>query len=671
MHIAHSGQRSSHCVAFVFTRDSRTHCQHYMTTPDDGPAESRTRTASIVLLGTDAVLAARPATAVQLAHACLQAGFAAVIPPSWGDELLASETMRQLSRRRARPVVYCACPRVSERLLEVGDDLAPFLLPLVPPPVAAARYLREIAGDKPLSITFVGRCPAGSDPSIDVHLTPDAFLEQLAERDIALATQPVVFDAVLAPDRRRHRSLPGGVPTPEMLWSQQEGRALIEIDGDEPLTDLAQHLASGEDALVDLAPSLECSCSGVEARTSPRSVRGAIMSLEPPRSASDVIDVNVRVQLMRSLPNLEPARHAEALASVAHAGAPDASRHAAGGPSSAGSTHTSRAAAGNATHAAQEAGGDATMTTTSDAIAKVDSERAGPPAGGDARRSPRRGSRAASWFHTTAQTSDGRPLPRAYLARRRLARSATGHSAAPETTDGSITVRATQAKPVDTEPSAGNGRSRDGASAPARDVAHQAVSGRLFASVPIAGTRPAARDPDRAAAPAVESSEAFETPAMTLGASEIELDAAQTTAAVIEPSSGPASDPAAEPAAEPASEPSVEPSVEPASESAPEPASEPASESSPEPAPEPASESAPDPASEAASEPASTSAPAFEPTSPPRSSRANDPETILVSEVRGAVDEIVGLLGSALGTVAGLVRETIGRDRDDQTGPGS
>ena len=44
----------------------------------------------IVILGTDAVLAALPATAVQLAHACIEAGFINVIPASWGDELIAA-----------------------------------------------------------------------------------------------------------------------------------------------------------------------------------------------------------------------------------------------------------------------------------------------------------------------------------------------------------------------------------------------------------------------------------------------------------------------------------------------------------------------------------------------------------------------------------------------------
>src|SRR5690348_16284732 len=47
----------------------------------------------VVILGTDALLAAAPATPVQLAHACLRGGFANVIPASWGDELIASAVL--------------------------------------------------------------------------------------------------------------------------------------------------------------------------------------------------------------------------------------------------------------------------------------------------------------------------------------------------------------------------------------------------------------------------------------------------------------------------------------------------------------------------------------------------------------------------------------------------
>jgi hypothetical protein len=94
---------------------------------------------SVAILGVDALLAARPATPVQLAHACQAAGYAAVYPVSWGDELLAAACVRRVAARGDEPAIFCACPHVSDALLEVGSDLARFLVPLVSPPVACAR----------------------------------------------------------------------------------------------------------------------------------------------------------------------------------------------------------------------------------------------------------------------------------------------------------------------------------------------------------------------------------------------------------------------------------------------------------------------------------------------------------------------------------------------------
>ena len=83
------------------------------------------QTVPIVILGTDALLAASPATPVQLAHACLRAGFANVVPASWGDEILAAAVLRRLPNFGAGPVIQCTCPIVAHRLLTVGGDLRP------------------------------------------------------------------------------------------------------------------------------------------------------------------------------------------------------------------------------------------------------------------------------------------------------------------------------------------------------------------------------------------------------------------------------------------------------------------------------------------------------------------------------------------------------------------
>ncbi len=258
---------------------------------------------SVAILGVDALLAARPATPVQLAHACQAAGYAAVYPVSWGDELLAAACVRRVAARSGdEPAIFCACPHVSDALLEVGSDLARFLVPLVSPPVACARYLRALYGYNRVRITYIGACPGAHDPAIDARLTPMQFLGVLTQLDISLQEQPEVFESVLPPDRRRHRSIPGGAPTVEMLASEGTARALVEIIDDDWKTELAQRLLLREPALFDVAPSLGCHCAGARPGVPPAAARPSVVALEPPRAASDVIDPHVAVDVDRPLP---------------------------------------------------------------------------------------------------------------------------------------------------------------------------------------------------------------------------------------------------------------------------------------------------------------------------------------------------------------------------------
>lgn len=261
---------------------------------------SGSSTVPIVILGTDAVLAASPSTPVQLAHACLRAGFANVVPASWGDELVAAAVLRRLPRFGSGPVIQCSCPIVAHRLLTVGGDLRPVLLPLVPPPVAVARYVRMLAQPSRTRITYVGACPGAVDDSIDIRMTPDALLAMLAERDIVIEEQPHVFEAVIPPDRRRFRSQPGGVPSAEALWTELGSRSLVEVDGDDFITEIAQLLLGGKSVLIDTSARLGCVCSG--ALNGVRHPRGAVISLEPPRSTTPVVDEQAPIDLDLPVP---------------------------------------------------------------------------------------------------------------------------------------------------------------------------------------------------------------------------------------------------------------------------------------------------------------------------------------------------------------------------------
>ncbi|MGH7694474.1 MAG: [Fe-Fe] hydrogenase large subunit C-terminal domain-containing protein [Gemmatimonadaceae bacterium] len=234
------------------------------------------------------LLAALPATPVQLAHACYQLGFDIVVPASWGDELVAHAVLEDLRLRDREPVIQCTCPLVYERLLANGQHLLPSMVQTAAPAVAAARYARHAFAPRHLNITYVGACPGAAHPSIDERCVPDELLRSLAESDISIADMPTVFDSVLPPDRRRFVSLPGGCPTQEALWQASDGRMLREVTQPTFSTDLAQTLVWREHVMVDVAPSLGCACAGSCSRLGARSGRVAVMAIEPPRASQPV-----------------------------------------------------------------------------------------------------------------------------------------------------------------------------------------------------------------------------------------------------------------------------------------------------------------------------------------------------------------------------------------------
>jgi hypothetical protein len=271
------------------------------STPDSRPS-------SVVVLGADAVLAALPATPVQLAHACRALGYDVAFPASWGDEVVADTCLKRLPEFGDGPAILCSCPLVEERLTRSGDELAPFMMNIVAPPVAAARYLRALYGERPVRITYAGNCPSASDPSIDARISPAELLRAFEERGITPTAQPEYFESVLPPDRRRYQSLPGGAPAAERLREVDPERTLTELNcaDDEIALEIAQRLVTQERELMDIAPRMGCACSGALALGVPSAARTRLTALEPPRANGPVLDPSIQVDA--TLPSrAEPA----------------------------------------------------------------------------------------------------------------------------------------------------------------------------------------------------------------------------------------------------------------------------------------------------------------------------------------------------------------------------
>ncbi|HLB08631.1 MAG TPA: hypothetical protein VK617_03805 [Gemmatimonadaceae bacterium] len=263
--------------------------------PDDGTP--------FIILGADAVLAALPASPVQLAHACQALGFHLAAPATWGDELIAEACLERLVDYEYPSAVMCSCPLVTERLTRASTTLEPFMLTFDSPPVATARYLRAAFGSQALHITYAGSCPGANHDSIDARLRPSDLLDAFVESGIVLGAQPNCFDALVPLDRRRFYSLPGGVPARDHV-ERLANRASIELGGDDVVLELTQHLIEESPALLDIALHLGCVCAGVGEHAQRGNPRAGLLTIEPPRARRPVLDPSLQVDVTQTLAQL-------------------------------------------------------------------------------------------------------------------------------------------------------------------------------------------------------------------------------------------------------------------------------------------------------------------------------------------------------------------------------
>ena len=239
-------------------------------------SEDHARPIYVAILGTDAVLAARPVDPVQLTRACQLAGFDLVVPVSWGEELIAAHLAGRIATANGSgSMVAAVCPLASEQLAATPVQTA--IVTTVSPPIATARYIRAALRPRSVHVTYVGACPGARGEEIDVNCLPEALFTRLTESGIDPARQPRHLDAQLPAERARYASTPGGIPDCNWLLAHA-GHRVVEAA---PITaDVVAQLYRDESVLIDLSASCRCVC----ARD-----RAAITRLEPPRSPKPVL----------------------------------------------------------------------------------------------------------------------------------------------------------------------------------------------------------------------------------------------------------------------------------------------------------------------------------------------------------------------------------------------
>jgi hypothetical protein len=244
-----------------------------------------------VILGNDAVLAARPNSPWQLTHACRAAGFDIVVPPTLGDELVAGEFLERLSRERGRVMVASHCPRTRTLLARRATEPRIPAVRVVAPPVAAARALRLTYGASIL-VTYVGDCPAANDASINARFSPAGFLASIERQGITIAAQPDAMPPADAERWYRYLSVPGGLPALRWLARAPVNRVLRDVDASNVSGEGWANTRS--DVLLDLSECSGCACGGQ---------RALIEEVEPVRATKATVVAPFGLELSDEAPN--------------------------------------------------------------------------------------------------------------------------------------------------------------------------------------------------------------------------------------------------------------------------------------------------------------------------------------------------------------------------------
>lgn|GEM_PF-402167 len=232
-----------------------------------------------LILPSEATVFFYPATPEQLINACFEAGFERIYFESVGDELVAGEYLQLWRESEGRSWIRSTSPIVVNYCRTKLPELLPFLAPVVTPAVALARYIRALeraavpggpralpttpaangaAGEPELQIIYAGvGVPGvnGDSSAIDMVISLMELEGILHEEGVALFDQPLTLRR-MPPERRRHLSLPGGLPLSLLDEQRQSSRKFKRVRGLFGLAAVARAVIGNETPLgfVDVLP---------------------------------------------------------------------------------------------------------------------------------------------------------------------------------------------------------------------------------------------------------------------------------------------------------------------------------------------------------------------------------------------------------------------------------
>lgn len=281
------------------------------------------RGGGVLILAAEAAAHFYPVSPEQVINACYAAGFRVVNRGIVGDELVAAEYLKLWRDESWGTMIRSTDPVVVDTIRRDLPELVPYLAPVTLPAVAEARYLRAQV-DERLEIVYAGVCPPAARPELDAAITFRDLDQVFKLRGVVPLAQPDFFVRVPS-ERRRHLSMPGGLPVAMLEEAPYASKRFRKIRGLRELKAIARAVVVDRFDLgfIDILSnegSLDHPLSGPREELFWR--RSVVASTEAARSRFPVVDASVvasygaTFQIEPRLVQADPTRVEEILESI-------------------------------------------------------------------------------------------------------------------------------------------------------------------------------------------------------------------------------------------------------------------------------------------------------------------------------------------------------------------